>query len=297
MNTDISPDVSKIVGIINKGNSGAILIPESYSVDDVAAATSLYLALLKLNKNISLVATKPVTHSLVAADKFQQLLVSGGDQLVVSFPYQEGSIDKVDYNIKNGNFNLIIVPREGFGKIDPQKVKFSYAGGQLDFIIVINSVNLSQLGSIYSENKDKFQGREIINIDRHLTNSRFGTVNYIDKAISSTSELILKIIEALNLDIDKDIATNLYAGISAATNNFSSYAVNAATFQRAALLMEKGAVKRAFRPKTVVNQSPSFVSTKEVPPIRSVERAPRLQEKKPPQDWLKPKIFKSGGLI
>jgi len=293
MNTDNSLAINKIISVINENRSGAILIPENHSINDVAAATSLYLALLKLNKNISLVSAKPTAYNLTGADKFQQLLVSKGNQLVVSFPYQEGSIDKVDYNIKNGNFNLVIIPQEGFEKINPQKVKFSYAGGQLDFIIVINSVNLNQLGSIYSENKSQFQGKQIINIDRHLTNSQFGTINYIDKSISSTSELILKIIQALNLEIDKDIATNLYTGIVAATNNFNSYSVNATTFEKVALLLKKGAVKKMAGTRKIIRD----FSPKEVRPIIQVERRPTTQEQKPPQDWLKPKIFKSGGLI
>jgi len=293
MNDDGLSPVAKVAQVINNGNAGAIAVPAGCSVDDVAAATALYLGLVKLNKNVSLVSAKSVNYDLIAADKFQQLLASGGNRLVISFPYQEGSIDKVDYNIKNNNFNLIIVPREKFKKIDPKTVRFSYAGGELDFIITINTINLNQLGPIYLENKNQFQGKEIVNIDRHLTNNRFGSVNYINKSISSTSELIMKILEALNIDLDKDMATNLYAGIVAATNNFNSYAVNALTFERVAFLLKKGAVKKTIRSK----KATSNTFLREVPPIIRVEREPRAQETKPPRDWLKPKIFKSGGLI
>lgn len=296
MNTDNLSIINKIVNIINRGNSGVILVPENCSVDTAAASTALYLGLLKLNKNINLVSAKPITYNLTAVDKFQQLLASGGNQLVVSFPYQEGSIDKVDYNIKNNNFNLVIVPREGFKKINPQEVEFSYTGNQLDFFIVIDAVNLNQLGPIYLENKNQFQGKEIINIDRHLTNNRFGTINYLDSSISSSSELIMKLLARLNLELDKEMATNLYAGISAATNNFSSYTVNATTFEKAALLLKKGARKKIIKSKPRINQ-PFFSSSREVRPINQVEKTPLTREKKPPQDWLKPKIFKGGGLI
>lgn len=298
--------LNRISEILNKSKSGIITVPLNPTVDALAASTSIYLALIKAGKSVSLASsTKPET-DLTAGDKFQTTIGAEGDSLMISFPYTDGAIDKVDYNIQGESFNLIITPRQGYPKLNPNQVNYSYTGGTIDFIIVIDSPTLNNLGSIYSDNQNQFIGHDIINIDRHLTNAYFGTVNFVDKTISSTSELVLRILQTLKLEIDRDIATNLYAGIAASTNNFTSYSTNANTFENIATLLRMGAVKKTFkRPTPTINppiiNSYSRPESQPITPIKKVEKeknpSDQQFEGKKPQDWLKPKIFKNSGLI
>lgn len=308
--------LNRIIEILNKGNSGVILIPQNPTVDSVAAATSLYLGLNKAGKNVSLASSNKVDFDLVAADKFKNIIAAEGDSLMISFPYTDGSIDKVDYNIKGENFNLIITPRPGYPKLNPNQVKFSYTGGSIDFFIIIDAPTLNSLGEIYTDNQNLFAGKDIINIDRHLTNAYFGTVNFVDKTISSISELILKILQTLKIEIDKDMATNLYAGIATSTNNFTSYSTNANTFENIATLLRLGAIKKIVK-KPEVNKTfpgfvppatkpirPSFSSIPETQPVTPIEKVEKEKtptdqnfEEKKPQDILKPKIFNSDNII
>lgn len=299
----------RISEIINKGTSGAIVIPANPSPDAICSATSLYLGLSKMNKSITLVSAIDNVNNpdIIASDKIQSNLVTGGDNLVVSFPYADGAIDKVDYNIQGSSFNLVIAPRQGYPKLDPKQVKFSYSGGNLDFLIIIDSPTLNSLGSIYSDNQNQFQGKEIINIDRHLTNGFYGTVNMVNKTSSSISEIIFKLLQSLRVEMDHDISTNLYYGISAATNNFTSYSVNANTFEIIAALLRMGALKKSYK-KIATTNPPTFSQ-----PFRQVNQPQQYQQKsnpevknaagpiedveKAPQDWLKPKIFRGSDLI
>ncbi len=308
--------LSRIIEVINKGQSGVIITPSNATVDAVAASTSLYLGLIKIGKNVVLASSQKPEFDLVGVDKFQNTVSVGGDSLMISFPYVDGAIDKVDYNIQGEKFNLIITPRAGFPKLDPSKVTYSYTGGSVDFIIVIDAPNLNSLGAIYTENQQQFVGREIINIDRHLTNTYYGTVNFVDKTISSVSELVLKILQILKVEIDKDIATNLYAGIAASTNNFTSYSTNADTFENIAFLLRSGAIKKIIRKPTLAAASVlasqsftssqpmqnSFSSTSETQstPIEEVEKekqSAQTQSEQNPQNPLRPKIFRGKGLI
>ena len=283
--------IARISEVFNKGNSGVIVIPPNPTVDAQAAAASLYLGLTKMGKNVSLACSTKPESDIIAADKIKTQLATGGDSLMVSFPYSDGSIDKVDYNIQGEAFNLIITPRPGFAKLDPKAVSFSYTGGVVDFIVVIDTPTLNTLGAIYSENQNHFTGRDIINIDRHLTNAFFGTVNFVNKTVSSISELVLTVLEELKIEIDRDMATNLYSGVAVATNNFTSYSVSADTFEHIAPLLRAGAVKKIVKkPEPVkINIAPSAES--QPTPIEEVEK------EKNAQDWLKPKIFKNSGLI
>jgi hypothetical protein len=195
------------------------------TTDAVASATSLYLGLTKAGKNITIACSTPVNTEVTASDKIQNTFITKGDNLVISFPYTDGSIDKVDYNIQGSTFNLIITPRQGQPKLDAQKVAYSYTGGKVDFIITVDAPSYNALGQIYQENQAEFDGRPVINIDRHLVNNMFGTVNYVNKTASSTSELVLKLLMSMQIEIDRDMATNMYTGLTAATNYFTSYSV------------------------------------------------------------------------
>ncbi len=289
--------LNRAAAIINKGVIGSIILPPNPNIDAIASATSLYLGLTKLGKTVSIACESDIESDLFAADKIQKNINAGGDNLVISFPYTDGSIDKVDYSIKGNSFNLIITPRPGFPKLDPSQVKYSYTGGVIDFFITIYTPNLSSLGSIYIENQNQFNGRDIINIDRHLTNTLFGTVNFVNRTASSISELVLIFLQFLKVEIDKDIATNLYTGLVSATNNFNSYSVNASTFECAAQLLKAGATRKIIKKpdiKLPLNQNTK--ETQSVKPIEAVERD-KQNEKSTPQDWLRPKIFRGGNLI
>jgi len=283
----------RFIDIISKNSAGVIALPTNPSVDAVAAATSLYLSLIKMGKNISLVCPTPIHMDLSGVDKIQDEINVNGDNLVISFPYIEGAIDKVDYNIQGENFNLIINPRQGFPKLDINQVKYTYSGGQFQFVITIDCPSLNNLGEIYTNNQSLFQGKEIVNIDRHLTNSYFGTVNIVEKSISSISELVLKLIQDLKIEIGQEIATNLYAGIASSTNNFNSYSVNADTFESVACLLRSGAIKKTLKK---VNPQHSVYKPGELKNIRPIEGVEKeVQVDSSFQDWPKPKIVRTSG--
>lgn len=245
---DMTKTINQIKELVTKNDAGIIVLPAKATPDAIASATALYIALIKMGKQVSIVASSIPQSDLMGADKIKTDLSTGGNNLIISFPYEDGTIDRIDHTIENDRFNLIIVPREGQKKLDPKDVQYSYAGGKIDFIITIDAPNLNTLGEIYQKNQRTFDGKNIINIDRHLINNSYGTINLVVKTSSSTSELILKVITGLNIEIDKDIATNLYSGVTAATNNFTAYSVNANTFETVAQLLRAGAVKKPTAP-------------------------------------------------
>src|SRR3989338_5943533 len=243
MNNDVS--YKRFAALVGKHNLFSICLPQNPTIDSITSACVLYLALTKIGKTVSLACSSDIPkYSVTAVDKIKKTLASGGDSLVISFPYTEGSIYKVTYNIEAENFNLVVIPREGYDKLDPAQVKYNYSGGKIEAIIVIDSPNLNNLGELYSSNQDQFRGKEIINIDRHLTNGNFGTVNIVEKKLSSTAEIVLRVLSYLDAQLDREMATNLYNGIAAATNNFTSYSVNSDTFEASAYLLKSGAVKK-----------------------------------------------------
>ncbi len=185
--------LEKVIETLQNNNSGVICLGENPSTDSLAAATSLYFGLTQLGKNVSIACSGELNSDMIGTEKVQSELTTSGDNLVISFPYTEGAIDKVDYFIQNDRFNVVVTPRSGTPALDSKNVSFSTAGGSVEFIVVVGASSLRSLGALYTENAELFKQSKVINIDRSLTNAYFGTANFVNRNVSSLSELALTI--------------------------------------------------------------------------------------------------------
>ncbi len=61
----------------------------------------------------------------------------------------------------------------------------------------------------------------LINIDHHHDNTRFGTINWIDPAASSTAQLVWELALLLDVPITPELAEPLYVGLLTDTGRFS----------------------------------------------------------------------------
>lgn len=81
---------------------------------------------------------------------------------------------------------------------------------------------------------------QTINIDHHVSNTEFASLNWVDPNAAATCELIYELIESLNIHIDINIANALYTGISTDTGNFSYSNTTSKTHSIAAQLLTLG---------------------------------------------------------
>jgi phosphoesterase RecJ-like protein len=85
-----------------------------------------------------------------------------------------------------------------------------------DVTIIVDCAEIGRVGEI----KDNIDfSKPIINIDHHIGNTSFGTVNVIKTDHSSTAEIIYRLIKN-EIQMDKEIATYLYIGILTDTGAF-----------------------------------------------------------------------------
>jgi len=242
MNQDINP-LDLVARDLSQSNNPVILLPQNAGVDAVYSALALYLGLSKIGKSPVIASSIKVTYNIKDVDLIRTSLTSSGDNLVISFPYTDGSIDKVDYKIENNTFNLIVIPRPGFPKVSPEQVSFSYAGGKADCLIALDAPSIESIGRIYSENQETFDQLPLINIDRHANNTQYGSVNYVIPAVASVSQLVFDIMRGVQITLDDVMATQILNGIVGATNNFTLPTANAEVFADVAELMKLGAVR------------------------------------------------------
>jgi len=324
-----SDQINQLRTLIDGAKEGIIVVTKNPSLDAMASSLALYLSLTSKGKNLQIISPTTTTvefSHLIGVDKVKNHLNGSGNgrNLIISFPYQEGSIEKVSYNIENDTFNLVIEPREGYTTITPEMIQYSYSGGNIDFIITVGVEKLTDLDYLYSNNQTAFSNHPIVNIDIDTKNQRFGRINIIETGVSSLSELTLSLISNLGFNLDNDIATNLLYGITAGSQNFSSEKTSASTFEMAALCLRNGARKPKlypqntspqlrtepffakpqpnyqkpfpsnFEPNQTVKPKQSKPFPKSPPPSQSTKQ--NNQNEAPP-DWLKPKIYKGSTLL
>lgn len=77
-----------------------------------------------------------------------------------------------------------------------------------------------------------------VNIDHHLTNTRFADANYVDGNASATSEILFELFGKMGVEIDDDIAKDLYTAVCSDTGCFKYSNVTPKTMRTAADLLE-----------------------------------------------------------
>ena len=94
--------------------------------------------------------------------------------------------------------------------------------------------------------------RPIVNIDHHVTNERFGDVNYVVSDAAAAAEVIWMLLSTLGIDMSRDGAIALQAGLVADTLGFQTEDTGPRTLRAAAALHAMGGVTSDI-PRRVLN--------------------------------------------
>ena len=327
---------SKLTELLGKSKSIGIVTPKDPNLDQMGAALALYLALEGSNRDV-IVATPSAplveVSTLVGIDKVKTSISGRIGDLIVSFPYREGDVDKVSYTLEGDLLNIVVKGGEDGLSFNEKDVKFTRPKVSPDLLFIIGASRISDLGKLFDPTELK--DTTVVNIDNSSENQGFGDVVMVSTKLSSLSEQIANLIFNLNLKIDIDIAQNLLWGIDFATSSFSSPRTSPLAFEMAGELMKLGAVREqnpvlrtAFTHSASSVQAPGIHSTDvsgQARPVqdtmRPIQQNPAIQniqeqvntlkkttiedqgsaEKQStleaPDDWLAPKIYKGSTAI
>lgn len=308
---------------IFQNNQIGVVVGRNPNLDEMAAALSLFLA-LKEEKNVVIACpSEPIVavSSLVGIDKVSSNLNGQGGDLVVSFPYTEGEIEKVSYTLEDGYLNILVKAGEIGLSFNEKDVKYQRKGNVPTLLFVVGTARLSDLENLFDP--QVLKDTTVINIDNKGDNQGFGDIVFVSSKYSSVCEQVANFLVFGEFKMDVDIAQNLLSGISFATNNFQHPKTSVTAFEMAAILMKKGAVRvktphfplnmQQLQPQSKsqgqVKQFPKNLthfmkqSSQNVTPasekqINQIKETRQAGEgsKETPSDWLTPKVYKSSNL-
>jgi phosphoesterase RecJ-like protein len=113
-----------------------------------------------------------------------------------------------------------------------------------DLIVVCDCGDLARIGRVLPDNAALFEQVPIVNIDHHISNTGFGTVNWVDSTAAATCEMVGLLSLALDIPLtaaDGALAANLIAGVVIDTANFQHPNTTPRTLRVASELLAAGA--------------------------------------------------------
>ena len=241
------PELQQAQKIIDRATRVLLIVPAKPSRDAVASMIALYLALQ--NKKEDAVDEVSASHLPT------QLQFLPGSSQVAMAPQKQTevildlagpqNIADIRQEPLQGGIRLHVSLPENT-TLTKSDIEASVRPLPYDAAIVIGAADLEDLGSLFTEYTDFFYNTPIINIDHRADNEHFGTVNLVDITAGSCAEVATELIDTLQPnELDRDIATALYAGIIAGTDSFQRPSTTPRSFQVAARLMEHDADREA----------------------------------------------------
>ena len=98
-----------------------------------------------------------------------------------------------------------------------------------------------------------------ISIDHHSANTMFADYNFVNPMAPACCQILVTVLEALGIEIDKEIGTCLLTGIITDTGGFKYSGVTSETFEFAAELLNKGVnVSNIYKRVLQTLSKPSF---------------------------------------
>jgi phosphoesterase RecJ-like protein len=129
-------------------------------------------------------------------------------------------------------------------------------GDPPDLIMVMDASNLDRLSDTLGQ---PAEGTPIVNIDHHVSNTRFGVVNMVVPEASSTAEVTFNLFREWGVKISPAAATNLYCGVLTDTGSFRHENTTYNALSLAAELVALGADPAAIAMRVYKNKKLSSI--------------------------------------
>lgn len=111
-----------------------------------------------------------------------------------------------------------------------------------DLLVLLDCADEDRVGADVDTRISEFKRScTVINIDHHVTNSRFGTVNLVDPDAAATCEILALLYQDLDVAFDSELATCLFTGIQGDTLGLRTPSTTGRTLEVSAFLLRSGA--------------------------------------------------------
>jgi nanoRNase/pAp phosphatase (c-di-AMP/oligoRNAs hydrolase) len=223
-----------------------LIIPHAnVDPDGLSSALSCHALFKAIGKDCTVICPDTLPESLRFLPQFDQLSLSiaSEQEFVLTLDTSNGvEIDSLRYTVEDNKVNIIIVPKKG--RLTAKNVTTMNTNSSYDLIVVVDTADLSLLGSFYTDHIELFTETPVLNIDHHISNTRFGQLQLIDATCASATEVLYMWFQShptWKTLITPDIATLLLTGLITDTRSFQNPNTTPKSLEVAANLLDLGA--------------------------------------------------------
>ena len=241
MNTEIPPK-QQLADKIKSSSNILVTVSRNPSVDELASAIALTLALDKLEKHATAVFSgdiPPAINFLEPEKTFENNADSLRD-FVISL--DKDKADRLRFKPDGDMVRIYITPYKT--KLSADDLSFSDGEFNIELVVAIGVDNRDELDEAIASHGRILHSAIAATIGLDEQKDQLGTISWQDKSSSSYSEMIDSLISGLSGAkdfIDSQIATALLTGLVSATEQFRNAKTSASVMTMAANLMAKGA--------------------------------------------------------
>ncbi len=229
--------------LVSDSHHVLVVFDNSENIDAIASALALSQFLEKMNKAVDIACSDfviPKNINFLEGVKNIKNELTHLQKLIVKVDISNAKIENLSYDIKDNWLSIYLTPKNGL--LTKNELRTAQSTYKYDLIITLETPSLENLGKIFLNNTDLFYRTNIINIDCHTTNERYGQLNYIDSNATSISEIIFQLAKHLyEPSLNEKVSTTLLTGMIAATHSFKTNNVTPLTLQLASELINHGA--------------------------------------------------------
>ncbi|MBR3318972.1 hypothetical protein IKG06_00500 [Candidatus Saccharibacteria bacterium] len=237
-NKNDDPVFKDVLDKIQGADSVLVALSNDPTVDEIAAAMGLSMALDAIGKHVTAIysgKTPNVLEFLKPRERFETGTESLQDFVIA---LNKDKADHLRYKIDGDFVKVYVTPYKT--TISGDDLEFSRGDYNVDLVIALNVPAATELDAALNEYGRIMHDATSINITNG-TAGNFGDVEWVDPNASSISEMVSKLAFALDKEIDSGTATALLTGLVAATDRFKSPETTPEAMALAAKLMGAGA--------------------------------------------------------
>jgi hypothetical protein len=234
--------LTQVVEKVRAGDNVLVALSNNPSVDEMAAAIGLTLALDKIGKHATAIFSGQIPNALEflqPEDTFEPNTDSLRDFIIA---LNKEKADHLRYKIEGDYVKVFITPYRT--TINEGDLEFSHGDFNVDLVLALNVATPAGLDGALAEHGRIMHSAGSVNITAGVP-GKFGDLEWNSTVASSVSEMVGMLVERLdegkNGLLDKQVATAILTGIVAATNRFSNEKTSPSTMVMASRLMEMGA--------------------------------------------------------
>jgi len=178
---------NSLTSFIDAAASILVLLPAKPNFDSVAAGLSFYLS-LSGTKQVTISCPSPMMvgfNRIIGIDKITSEV--GNKNLLIKFKgYEASNIEKVSYDIIDGEFNLTVTPKVGLTSPQQNQIELGFSGLSADLVVLIGGLSDSDFPILASK---ELSVSKIIHIGTHSFNTErevLSNLHYISCIFNKT---------------------------------------------------------------------------------------------------------------